>query len=258
MKKITIILIILSSIILCLFSCGYINAYFIEPLIVQKPVLLHKNPIPAILYKTGPLEKPPENLENLFKKIKQQNPEYTIKYYNDGECRDFIGKNFDKKVLDAYDRLIPGSFKADLFRYCILYINGGVYGDLSQTYLVPLNKLVDRKHDTLVIVRDRLLQCFPNINKHAIQIAFIAAQPKLSIFKKAIDQIVENVKNKYYGTSPLAVTGPVLFRKILDTQDIPYRLELEQSGNFIKNITTGEPVIKLKQQDHNKLIKKKF
>ena len=31
----------------------------------------------------------------------------------------------------------------------------------------------------------------------------MAAQPKLSVFKKAIDQIVENVKNKYYGSNPL-------------------------------------------------------
>ena len=258
-KKIAvIIIIILSSIVLLFFSHAYINAYFIEPLIVQKPVILNKYPIPAVLYKTGPLKDPPNEIQNLFKKIKQQNPDYKIKYYNDTQCRNFIEKNFDKKVVNAYDKLIPGSFKADLFRYCILYQNGGIYGDLSQTYLVPLNELVDRNHDVLVLVRDNLISSFPQITKHAIQISFMAAQPKLSIFRKAIEQIVENVKNNYYGSNPLAVTGPLLLRKILDTEDIPYRLELELRQGSIKNINTGKSVIQIKLKNHNKFIKKNF
>ena len=258
-KKIAlIIIIILSSIVLLFFSHGYINAYFIKRLIIQKPVTLNKYPIPAILHKTGPLKEPPNEIQDLFKKIKQQNPEYTIKYYNDTQCREFIKKNFEKKVLHAYDKLIPGAFKADLFRYCILYQNGGVYGDLSQTYLVPLNELVDRNHDVLVIVRDKLISTFPNITKHAIQISFMAAQPKLAIFKKAIEQIVENVKNNYYGSNPLAVTGPLLFRKVLDTEDIPYRLELHMHQGSIKNIRTGKSVINIKLKNHNNFIKKNF
>ena len=36
---------------------------------------------------------------------------------------------------------------------------------LSQTYLVPLNKLVDRDHDVLVIARDRLDSYFSKYNK---------------------------------------------------------------------------------------------
>ena len=98
-KKITIIiLIILSSIILCFFSYTYINAYFIQALNVQRPILLNEYPIPAVLYKTGPLKEPPTKIKDLFKKIKQQNPEYTIKYYNDEQCREFIKKQEQKQV----------------------------------------------------------------------------------------------------------------------------------------------------------------
>ena len=35
------------------------------------------------------------------------------------------------QVRQAYDSLIPGAFKADLFRYCVLLIYGGVYADVD-------------------------------------------------------------------------------------------------------------------------------
>ena len=257
-KYILIIFIILFSSLLAYFSMFYINGYFIETLVVQKPVLINIVDIPSVLYKTGPHDEPPLEIKNLFEKIKKDNPEYTIKYFNDTQSRNFIKKNFDKKVLNAYDKLIPGAFKADLFRYCVLYQNGGVYGDLSQTYLVPLNKLVDRHHDNLVLVRDRFLSSFPFVAKHGVQISFMAAIPKLKIFMNTINQIVENVKNNYYGTNPLTITGPLLFRNILDKENTPFRLELEQTGigGYIKNIITGESVIKTKLKNHDNLIKK--
>ena len=51
---------------------------------------------------------------------------------------------------------VPGSYKADLFRYCILWSDGGVYGDLAHRYHVPLHELVDFERDDLVRMRARL------------------------------------------------------------------------------------------------------
>jgi len=49
--------------------------------------------------------------------------------FHDAECRDFIAQEYPPDVLMAYDRLIPTAFKADLWRYCVLYKYGGVYLD---------------------------------------------------------------------------------------------------------------------------------
>ena len=46
-------------------------------------------------------------------------------------CREFIKNNFDLDILNAYDILKPGAFKADLWRCCILYIYGGIYLDIK-------------------------------------------------------------------------------------------------------------------------------
>ena len=49
--------------------------------------------------------------------------------FHDAECRDFIAREYPPDVLMAYDCLIPTAFKADLWRYCVLYKYGGVYLD---------------------------------------------------------------------------------------------------------------------------------
>jgi len=57
--------------------------------------------------------------------------------YNDADCRAFIRSAFPPAVVAAYDRLIPTAFKADLWRYCVLYKFGGVYLDVKYRWGVP-------------------------------------------------------------------------------------------------------------------------
>ena len=57
--------------------------------------------------------------------------------YNDADCRAFIRSAFPPDVVAAYDRLIPTAFKADLWRYCVLYKFGGVYLDIKYRWGVP-------------------------------------------------------------------------------------------------------------------------
>lgn len=209
--------------------------------------------IPPIIYKTGPkkYKNLPRELINNFKEIELENPNYKIKYYDDDMCRSFIKKNFNEKILKTYDCLVPGSYKADLFRYCLLYVNGGIYGDLSQQYLVPMDKLVDREKDRLVLVSDEFdILCL----KNGVQISFMAAVPRLSIFKDAINKVVYNVKHKKYGCSFLSPTGPNLFRKCLDKTRTKYRMELEQKGSKLCNMKTGKPMIITKMKNHDVFI----
>jgi hypothetical protein len=51
--------------------------------------------------------------------------------FNDDACREFLAMTFPTDLVYAYDRLIPTAFKADLWRYCILYMFGGVYMDIK-------------------------------------------------------------------------------------------------------------------------------
>lgn len=204
-----------------------------------------KNRIPKIIHKTGPDSY--NNLSNelltLFNKTKLKNPGYKIIYYNDNDCFNLIKNNFKSDVLWAYEKLKPTAYKADLFRYCILYLYGGIYSDLTQDFLIKLDNIIDFDKDTLILGEDY---------NEGIQISFICTIPKNNIFIKCIDKIIENCKNEYYGHF-LEITGPRLFKKILDNINVNYIIKFYQSNKFLID-DNKKKIIKCKSSNHDKII----
>ena len=136
------------------------------------------------------------------------NPDYDFVFFDDEACEQFLDDHFDHDVREAFARLIPGAYRADLFRYCYLYVHGGVYLDINKKFLVPLSEIVMPHHE-MVLVQDR----FPR----GIFQAFMAVRPRHPLLRNAIDACVKNVQEKARVDS-LAVAGPILlqneFRKM--------------------------------------------
>ena len=212
-----------------------------------------KNKIPKIIHKTGPYDKDnlPFEINNLFNKLKKENKDYNLIYYNNDDCYNLIKKNFNEDVLWAYNKLIPIAYKSDLFRYCVLYLYGGIYSDIQHELLLPLDNIIDFDKDTLVLSKDKVIQ--PH-TEYGIQISFIACIPKLNIFMNCINQIIENCKKNYYGKTQLDVTGPYLFKSILNKENINYVIKLKETVNktIIKYHNT------FNKTNDNKLIKTKI
>ena len=165
--------------------------------------------IPTNIFQTWHSKIIPPLMANSIKQIRLLNPRFNYYLYDDNDCRDFIKNHFKPDVLDAYDRLIPGAYKADLWRYCILFIKGGIYLDIKYT---PINSfkfinLTESEH------------LAADINNVNIYNAIMVCLPKNEILFKAIRQIVENVKNKFYGNGFLDPTGPALLSKYISTSD---------------------------------------
>ena len=213
--------------------------------------------IPKIIYKTGidDYKNIHEDVYNVFQETIKLNPEFKIKYYSDKDSRDFIKNNFESEILLTYDKLIPGAYKADLFRYCILYKNGGIYSDLTQRFTMPLNKLIHLEKDNLYLVKDiEHYKINGDGSSKGIQISFMASRPGNEIFLKAVKQIVKNVNDKFYGDNPLHPTGPTLFYNILQDYKGDYKVELKETGkNKIVN-SNGETVIISKINNHQSVI----
>ena len=66
--------------------------------------------------------------------LQEQNPEFKYYLYDDDMCKEFIKDNFDDEILYTFNKLKPGAYKADLWRYCILYIKGGIYLDIKDDF----------------------------------------------------------------------------------------------------------------------------
>ena len=117
--------------------------------------------IPKIIYKTGPFleDELPEEINLIFEKTLKDNPGYELIYFNDQDCREFLIKNFNTEILNAYDSLVPSAYKADLFRYCLLYQSGGIWSDLTQTFIEPIDTFIDFEEDDLILVDGGFIPC---------------------------------------------------------------------------------------------------
>ena len=61
--------------------------------------------------------------------------------YNDTMISDFLFEHFVPAVGKVFKGLRTGAHKADLFRYAMMYINGGVYCDIKTELIAPLDYL---------------------------------------------------------------------------------------------------------------------
>jgi mannosyltransferase OCH1-like enzyme len=166
--------------------------------------------IPLKLFQTWNTTKlPPKMNENMIK-LKKENPEFQYFLYDDNDCRIFIKENFPKEVLHAFDTLVPGAYKADLWRYCILYIYGGIYLDIKYKCMnhFKLINLTYKEH--FVLERPS----FWENDSYGIYNALICCKPKNPILLECIHSIVDNIKNNYYGKNALYPTGPGLLGKL--------------------------------------------
>ena len=152
-------------------------------------------------------------LYNAVQTFLELNPEYTYLLFDDYECRKFIKENFQLDVLIAYDLLIPGAFKADLFRYCYLYINGGCYFDFKNIIRFPIRNVI-KKNDSLLLCLDGDKESYYN--------AIILSEKKNDLLLKTINLCKNKIYNinKFYNFINkdinkakyiLSLTGPKLF-----------------------------------------------
>jgi len=187
--------------------------------------------IPANIFQTWETKNLPPMMFNNILYIKKNNPNFKYYLFDDNDCREFIEKNFNEEVLFAYDNLIPGAYKADLWRYCILYKMGGIYMDMKYRPInnFKLYNLLEKEHWVL------------DADNIGIYNAIMVCKPNNEILLKAIQKICNNVKNKYYGNNFLEPTGPQLLENFFSK---------EEKNNFdMKHILYGkndfEKVIKL-------------
>jgi hypothetical protein len=64
--------------------------------------------------------------------------------------------------------------------------------------------------------------------------ALMVCKPGNDLLLKAINKIIENVKNKFYGESFLEPTGPILLKKIIDENNLSINIDLKHK-EFLGN-----------------------
>lgn len=182
--------------------------------------------IPKTIIQTYISTKPQSLLHyNTVIAFHELNPEYEYVFFDDTDCRKFIKAHFPQKILDAYDILVPGAFKSDLFRYCYLYKNGGCYFDCKLRPIVPLRDIIKSK-EKMILCKDPTFARYYN----AVMMS-VSSHPILS---KVIETCANIILNRVYTGSrrapdALAITGPSILYDVIKAQPYDEKKEISIS-----------------------------
>jgi len=204
--------------------------------------------IPLDIYQTWKTKDLPPKMKECVETLRRKNPEFTHHLYDDEDCYEFIKRNFEPEVAEAYDSLIPGAYKADLWRYCILYKRGGVYLDIKYKNVGDF-KLIDLMNQEHFVYDSTAYDNGKTVG--GIYNAFIIAYAGNQKLKNCIDNIVKNVKNKYYGKSDLAPTGPILLGREFSESELS-KLKITFSNQTSDIRLNGKPILEMYKDYYTK------
>ena len=153
---------------------------------------------------------------------------------NDDEINEFIYSNFPM-LYDLYKNVPFGVMKADIWRYCVIYKNGGLYTDLDTTCIYKIENWIPK--DAQFVVSGEIS------TQYFCQWTFYAA-PNCYILKRIIELLLIRLKNiKFFKQMVHYYTGPTFFTlgiiiAIKELLIIEGHLELSQKINsrILRNI----------------------
>lgn len=198
-----------------------------------------KQKIPKIIYRTWKDKNLPKDYQDAWNYTAKKNPEYKQVLYDDDDILKFLETvNLpdinSKTLIDTFNSLVHGAAKADFFRYCILYQNGGIYLDIKsaahelRNLVKPNDELIISTWDHYDVGRDMKVLGFHSFGE--IEQWWLACSPKLPIYEKVISAIVKEVKakkqkkdthNKSYifnignQMSVIKLTGPLKYTQVI-------------------------------------------
>ena len=146
--------------------------------------------IPKKIFQTWKTKDLNDGLTLLSKSFRDKNPGYEYFLYDDDDCRKLIEENFEPIVLEVYDRIIPGAFKADLWRCCALYIEGGIFCDMDMICMKSFDSIINDDIEFFAPIDSN------SKGAHDLYNAFMGSVPGHPILKRCIDTIVDNVVNE--------------------------------------------------------------
>ena len=112
--------------------------------------------VPKVIVQTFRSRRVPPSMAAAISTWITLNPEYAYRCFDDSDLLEVV-ENADcsalacsrSDLLRAIRRLKPGAGKADLFRYLLIYQQGGVYMDIDTQCLAPLHTYVHPEDDVV-------------------------------------------------------------------------------------------------------------
>tara|TARA_B110000483_G_scaffold235634_1_gene307458 strand:+ start:4763 stop:5965 length:1203 start_codon:yes stop_codon:yes gene_type:complete len=174
---------------------------------------------------------------NTVMSIIEKNPSYEYQFFNDIEMRNFIKDNFIVNILDnselnndipdilkSFDLLKCGALKADLFRYCYLYIHGGIYIDSKVSNIVELDNIINEDDKNIICLDDA---------KNSLYNGIMIMDKNNFKLLQLLQEIIVNIQEQHYLQDIHEPTGNKIYYKYF--KDESFRLNKRANNVYMNN-----------------------
>lgn len=182
---------------------AYVNIPLLRPSCLSKPRV-----IPHIIHTITGSKIPPATAVAAA----QQNKDYALRHSDDEEGYLFIKSRCSLDAAAAYRCLKAPAFRADLYRFCALYAEGGVYLDADVLLLQSIDSIISTC-SSFSMGYDQV-QGELNIDHVGMQMKILASIPEHPISDCMVTNIVNKVRRRdQVGVKSLSFSGPGLLRE---------------------------------------------
>lgn len=237
----TLIIIIILLIWSCLYFCFCNYETEFKYKITNRPKLIDDNYdqlIPKKIFQIYHTNMVNRTLNDQVQDMLNKNKEYDYYFYNFEQGEEFIKNNFEKDVLDVYNTLIPYSYKSDLLRYCLIYVYGGIYLDMNFELRKDLKDVIPPSMPFICST-----DSYDGGLRKSLTTGLLMCIPKHPFIKKSIEITVNNIKNRYYGNSPVDISGPTVLgdavNELIGKKDKYYTSGIFEYGEYKLKLFDG-------------------
>jgi mannosyltransferase OCH1-like enzyme len=188
--------------------------------------------IPRLLCQTWRSATLPEAARRLQAGWRSRNPEFTYRFYDDAACRAVVAAAFPDYLAD-YDRLPVPVMRADVFRYAVIFRDGGLYADVDMECLKPIGPVL-KGGSCIFSVEAHLGRTRQRELGYArgLQVAncIFAAEPRHPLLGAAVARSIELFRAHDSG-QPIPVediTGPRMLTRLISERAWPGLMLLPQ------------------------------
>lgn len=182
---------------------------------------------------------------------KKHNPDYEYKFWTDQDIDVFM-KNHFNDYYDFFCGLTPIIKKVDIFRYCLMYREGGIYADMDMECLKPIHEIIEG-HE-VVVGKTTKANTALRIGYPDIEIAFLASAPQLELWCELLDFIRKKEASRFNwilsffspSFSALLITGPNTFSDFLKRHEIFRKQVTQLPPAYLFPKPWGDPTVPYK------------
>jgi hypothetical protein len=122
-----------------------------------------------------------------------KNSGWDFRFYDDETARGYIVDHFPPRFVEAFDALIHGAYKADLFRYLVLMREGGVYADVDVMLEGSLDAFIT---PSMTFFAPRDIPCEYAGEPFCLWNGFIGAAPGNPILLRTVERLINFIRDR--------------------------------------------------------------